>query len=69
MLSAERFARRDGGRGGVKLDNCGGAGFMVGVVCKIVVLSRRSKDQTMRRGYECTENLHKYTKNSEYPIR
>ena len=38
MLSVERFARRDGGRGGVMLDSCGGAGFMVGVVCRVVVV-------------------------------
>jgi hypothetical protein len=50
MLSAERFARRDGGRGGVKLDNCGGAGFMVGVVCKIVVVvaSQQGSDDEKR---------------------
>ena len=34
MLSAERFATRDSGRGGVKVDSCGGAVFMVAVVCR-----------------------------------
>ena len=34
MLSAERLSTRDLGRGGVKMDSCGGAEFMVAVVCR-----------------------------------